>query len=72
MLSMSAQRSEIVAAARTSVNQLVQGTETLLSGYQAFLQPAGNGELQIKPLLNELPELITRFRVLKQTIRKSY
>ena len=66
-LSMSAQRSEIVAAARASINQLVQGTEALLTGYQAFLQPADN-EPQVKSLLDELPQLTIRFEVLKQTI----
>ena len=65
ILSMSAQRSEILAAARVSTNQLVQGAEALLQGYQAFLLPAGR---QVKPLLDELPGLITRFGVLKQTI----
>ncbi len=65
ILSMSAQRSEILAAARVSTNQLVQGAEALLQGCQAFLQPA---EHQIKPLLDELPGLITRFGALKQTI----
>ena len=67
-LSMSAQRSQIVAAARASINQLVQGTEALLYGYQAYLPPPDVDEPQIKPLLNELPELITRFGALKQTI----
>ena len=67
-LSMSEQRSEILSAARTSINQLIQGTEALLCGYQAYLQPAGNEERQIKPLLDELPELTTRFEALKQTI----
>ena len=65
MLSMSAQRSELMATARVSINQLVQGAEALLYGYQAFLQPA---ERQVKPLLEELPGLITRFGALKQTI----
>ena len=68
-LSMSAQRSEIVAAARASINQLVQGTEAQLRGYQAFLPSADDYELQIEILLNELPGLISRFEVLKQTIR---
>ena len=67
-LSMTAHRSKIVTAARASIGQLVQGTEALLHGYQAFLQPADNQERQIKSLLNELPELISRFGVLKQTI----
>ena len=67
-LSMSAQRSQIVAAARASINQLVQGAEALLHGYQAYLPPPDIDEPQIRPLLNELQELITRFGVLKQTI----
>ena len=67
-LSMSGQRSAILAAAQTSIIQLVQGTEALLSGYQAFLQLAGHEKRQIKPLMDELPELISRFWVLKQTI----
>ena len=65
ILSMSAQRSELLAAARVSTNQLVQGAEALLQGYQAYLQPA---EQEVRPLLDELPGLITRFGVLKQTI----
>ena len=65
ILSMSAQRSELLAAARVSTNQLVQGAEALLQGYQAFLQPARH---QVKPMLDELPGLITRFEVLKKTI----
>ena len=67
-LSMSAQRSEILAASRGKINQLIQGAEALLRGYQAFLLPAGNNHPQIKPLLDELPELITRFGLLKQII----
>ena len=67
-LSMSAQRSEIVAVARDIINQLVQGTEALLCGYEAFLQPAGNDQLRIRPFLNKLPTLTIRFEVLKQTI----
>ena len=66
-LSMSVQRSQIVAAACTCINQLVQGTEALLYGYQAYLPPDVDEPL-IKPMLDELPELITRFGVLKQTI----
>ena len=67
-LSMSAQRREIVAAARDSINQLVQGAEALLYGYRAYLQPAGHDKLRIKPLLDELSTLIIRFEELKQTI----
>ena len=67
-LSMSARRSEILAASRGKIIQLIQGSEALLHGYQAFLLPAGNNHPQIKPLLDELPELITRFGLLKQII----
>ena len=66
-LSMSAQRAEILAATRGNINQLIQGAEALLRGYQAFLLPAGNNP-QIKPLLDELPGLITRFGRLKKSI----
>ena len=65
ILSMSAQRSELLAAARVSTNQLVQGAEALLLGYQTFLQPARH---QVKPMLDELSGLISRFEVLKKTI----
>ena len=46
-LSMLAQRAEILAATRGNINQLIQGAEALLRGYQAFLLPAGNNNPQI-------------------------
>ncbi|WP_257265713.1 DUF4116 domain-containing protein, partial [Endozoicomonas sp. ONNA2] len=69
-LSMSPQRSKIVAATRDGVNRLVYGAEALLEGYRAFLLLAGNSRSdQVQSWLDELPHLITRFETLKQTIR---
>ena len=66
-LSMSAQRSEILAAARVSINRLVRGAEALINGYKAFFQPAvpygGMWIYQVK-----FSELIQRFNALKETI----
>ncbi|USE35936.1 PEP/pyruvate-binding domain-containing protein [Endozoicomonas sp. SCSIO W0465] len=66
-LSMSAQRSEMLAATQTRTKQLIQGAEALLDGYRAFLQLA-NHSPKLQPLLDELPQLMTRFEALKQTI----
>ncbi|WP_257292580.1 hypothetical protein, partial [Endozoicomonas sp. ONNA1] len=68
-LSMSPQRSELLSQARGSVNRLVDGAESLLDGYGAYLRLADNKSApQIQPLLDELPELRNRFEALKQTI----
>ncbi|USE35937.1 DUF4116 domain-containing protein [Endozoicomonas sp. SCSIO W0465] len=68
-LSMSAQRSELLAATQTRTKQLIQGAEALLDGYRAFLQLAGDRHSpQLQPLRDELPQLMTRFETLKQTI----
>ncbi|WP_257291260.1 DUF4116 domain-containing protein [Endozoicomonas sp. ONNA1] len=69
-LSMSPQRSELLAEIRDSVNRLVHGAEALLDGYGAYLRLADNNSVpQIQPMLDELPPLINRFGTLKQTIR---
>ena len=69
-LSMSARRSEILAATQTRIQQLTQGAQALLDGYQAFLLLGGDSCLPgLKPLRAELPQLNTRFETLKQTIR---
>ncbi|WP_257266400.1 DUF4116 domain-containing protein, partial [Endozoicomonas sp. ONNA2] len=68
-LSMSPQRSKLVAATRDSVNRLVYGAEALLEGYRAFLLLAGNhSSPRLRSLQDELPLLTTRFEALKQTI----
>ncbi|WP_257264907.1 PEP-utilizing enzyme, partial [Endozoicomonas sp. ONNA2] len=68
-LSMSPQRSQLVAATRDSVNRLIHGAEALLDGYRAFLLLAGDsGSDRVKSLLAESLLLITRFETLKQTI----
>ncbi|WP_257274446.1 PEP/pyruvate-binding domain-containing protein, partial [Endozoicomonas sp. SESOKO4] len=69
-MSMSPQRSELLADTMDSVNRLVYGAEALLQGYKTFLMQAGNKcSLQVKLLRDELPLLINRFETLKQTIR---
>ncbi|WP_422412858.1 MULTISPECIES: PEP/pyruvate-binding domain-containing protein [unclassified Endozoicomonas] len=69
-LSMSPQRSELLAKTQDSVIRLVGGAEALLDGYGAFLSLAGNGDLsQLKPKRKELPQLSKRFEMLKQTIQ---
>ena len=69
-LSMSAQRSEILAATQTRIQQLTQGAQALLDGYQAFLQLGGDSNAPgLKLLRDELPQFNTRFETLKQTIR---
>ncbi|WOG25680.1 PEP/pyruvate-binding domain-containing protein [Endozoicomonas sp. 8E] len=69
-LSMSPQRSELLAKTLDSVIRLVGGAEALLDGYGAFLSLAGNGDQsQLKPQREELQQLINRFEMLKQTIQ---
>ncbi|WP_257274445.1 PEP/pyruvate-binding domain-containing protein, partial [Endozoicomonas sp. SESOKO4] len=69
-LSMSPQRSELLAETRESVNRLVYGAEALLDGYGAYLRLAGKRRsARVKLLQEELPKLINRFETLKQTIR---
>ncbi|WP_257274929.1 hypothetical protein, partial [Endozoicomonas sp. SESOKO4] len=69
-LSMSPQRSELLAKTKESVNRLVQGAEALLDGYHAFLRLAGNSDQpQLKSQREALSQLINRFEALKQTIQ---
>ncbi|WP_422133461.1 PEP/pyruvate-binding domain-containing protein [Endozoicomonas sp. ALD040] len=69
-LSMSPQRSKLLAETRESVNRLVLGTQSLLAGYRAFLGLAGNSDLSpLKSWREELPQLVNRFEALKKTIR---
>ncbi|USE39613.1 DUF4116 domain-containing protein [Endozoicomonas sp. SCSIO W0465] len=69
-LSMSAQRSEMLAATQARTKQLIQGAEVLLDSYRAFLLLAGDRHSsRLQPLRDELPQLMTRFETLKQTIR---
>ncbi|WP_257291650.1 PEP-utilizing enzyme, partial [Endozoicomonas sp. ONNA1] len=69
-LSMSPQRSKLLAETRARVERLVQGAEALLDGYQAFLGLAGDSRaLEVQSLRIELPELINRLKALKKTIR---
>ncbi|WOG25644.1 DUF4116 domain-containing protein [Endozoicomonas sp. 8E] len=68
-MSMSPQRINLFAETRDSVNRLVYGAEALLNGYQAFLRLAENSDsTQLQLLQEELPQLIDRFRTLKQII----
>uniref|UniRef100_UPI0021486DB0 DUF4116 domain-containing protein n=2 Tax=unclassified Endozoicomonas TaxID=2644528 RepID=UPI0021486DB0 len=68
-LSMSPQRSKLLAKTCDSVKRLVHGAEALLDGYHAFLQLAGNSRThRVKSLRDELPQLIHRFEMLKQAI----
>ncbi|WP_422138930.1 PEP/pyruvate-binding domain-containing protein [Endozoicomonas sp. ALC020] len=69
-LSMSPQRSRILAETEDSVNRLVYGAEALLQGYQAFLQLAGEkGSPEVQLLRDELPQLTSRFETLQKTIK---
>ncbi|WP_422133467.1 DUF4116 domain-containing protein [Endozoicomonas sp. ALD040] len=71
-LSMSTQRSELLAEIRVRVNRLVQGAEAFLDGYRAFLLLAGKtGAYEVRLLRDEIPTLCNRFEALKQTIRSS-
>ncbi|WP_422474877.1 PEP/pyruvate-binding domain-containing protein [Endozoicomonas sp. ALB032] len=68
-LSMSPRRSELLAETSDKINQLIHGADALLEGYRAFLNLAGDKDLQkVQPLLNELQLLINRFATLKETI----
>ncbi|WP_422474879.1 DUF4116 domain-containing protein [Endozoicomonas sp. ALB032] len=69
-LSMSPQRSEILAENKYNLKRLLYGAEVLLEGYRAFLLLSGDSSSPwIKPLLAELPQLNKRFKTLKKTIR---
>uniref|UniRef100_UPI0021480FF7 DUF4116 domain-containing protein n=1 Tax=Endozoicomonas sp. ONNA1 TaxID=2828740 RepID=UPI0021480FF7 len=69
-LSMSPQRSKLLAETRDNVNRLIHGAEVLLKGYRAFLLLAGdNSPPKVERLLIELPQLEYRFETLKRTIR---
>ncbi|WP_257287331.1 PEP/pyruvate-binding domain-containing protein [Endozoicomonas sp. SESOKO2] len=69
-LSMSPQRSNLLAQTKDRVNLLIHGAEALLEGYRAFLLLAGSRRApRVERLLDELPQLINRFETLKQTIR---
>ncbi|WOG25670.1 PEP/pyruvate-binding domain-containing protein [Endozoicomonas sp. 8E] len=69
-LSMSPQRSKLLAETLDSVNRLVHGAQALLDGYGAFLQLAvKRSSDKVKSLRHELPQLIDRFEMLKKTIQ---
>ncbi|WP_257291503.1 PEP/pyruvate-binding domain-containing protein, partial [Endozoicomonas sp. ONNA1] len=69
-LSMSPQRSKLLAETIDNINRLIHGAEKLLDGYRAFLQLAIEScSPEVQRLLNELPELICRFETLKKTIQ---
>ncbi|WP_257292701.1 PEP/pyruvate-binding domain-containing protein, partial [Endozoicomonas sp. ONNA1] len=69
-LSMSPQRSKLLAETGESVSRLIHGAEAMLKGYQSFLLLADNsGSFQHKSLLNEVPQLNNRFGALKKTIQ---
>ncbi|WP_422137785.1 PEP/pyruvate-binding domain-containing protein [Endozoicomonas sp. ALC020] len=69
-LSMSPQRSKLLAETRNDVNRLIYGAEALLAGYQAFLQLAGQrGSPEVRQLQEEWLELSDRFEALKQAIQ---
>ncbi|WP_422133474.1 PEP/pyruvate-binding domain-containing protein [Endozoicomonas sp. ALD040] len=68
-LSMSAQRSELLAETRDRVNRLIYGAEALLKGYQTFLQLAGKKDSpHVKLLQDEFPLLRERFVELEETV----
>ncbi|WP_448216765.1 PEP/pyruvate-binding domain-containing protein [Endozoicomonas sp. 2B-B] len=69
-LSMSPQRSKLLAETLDSVNRLVHGAQALLDGYEAFLQLAvKKSSDRVESLRQELPLLSDRFGMLKQTIQ---
>ncbi len=69
-LSMSPQRSRILAETKDNVKRLVHGAQALLQGYRAFLKLAGEkGSSEVQLLRDELPQLISRFERLKRIIR---
>ncbi|WP_257265450.1 DUF4116 domain-containing protein, partial [Endozoicomonas sp. ONNA2] len=68
-LSMSPQRSRILAETAGSINRLVYGAEALLEGYRAFLRLAGEGGSSAVRLLQDAQQLGNRFETLQQTIR---
>ncbi|WP_422474909.1 PEP/pyruvate-binding domain-containing protein [Endozoicomonas sp. ALB032] len=69
-LSMSPQRSKLLAETLDSVNRLVHGAQALLDGYGAFLQLAvKQSSDRVESLRQELPLLSNRFEMLKQTIQ---
>ncbi|WP_257275518.1 hypothetical protein, partial [Endozoicomonas sp. SESOKO4] len=69
-LSMSPQRSKILAETRENVNRLIHGAEAMLVGYRAFLLLAGDkGSSEVQPMLDESQQLINRFETLKKTIQ---
>ncbi|WP_252176068.1 DUF4116 domain-containing protein [Endozoicomonas sp. 4G] len=68
-LSMSPQRSRILAETKDNVKCLVHGAQALLQGYRAFLKLAGEkGSPEVQLLRDELPQLISRFERLKRII----
>ncbi|WP_422137804.1 DUF4116 domain-containing protein [Endozoicomonas sp. ALC020] len=68
-LSMSPQRSELLAGTRENISRLIYGAEKLLQGYEAFLRLAGDSRSsRVEPLLDEFLHLSNRFEMLKQTI----
>ena len=69
-LSMSAQRSEILAVTQDNINLLILGAQAMLDGYQTFLQLAGDSRAdELKLSRDELAVVIPRFETLKQKIK---
>uniref|UniRef100_UPI002148058B PEP-utilizing enzyme n=2 Tax=unclassified Endozoicomonas TaxID=2644528 RepID=UPI002148058B len=69
-LSMSPQRSKILAETEEIVQRLIHGAKAQLNGYGAFLRLAVNSDSQqLKSRLDELPQLMNRFVTLEQTIQ---
>ncbi|WP_257280769.1 DUF4116 domain-containing protein [Endozoicomonas sp. ISHI1] len=69
-LSMSPQRSKILAETRENVNRLIHGAEALLEGYDAFLRLAVKKcSREVQSLRDEFPELSNRFKTLKESIQ---
>ncbi|WP_422136505.1 MULTISPECIES: hypothetical protein [unclassified Endozoicomonas] len=69
-LSMTPEGLKLLAETSDNVNRLLHGAHTMLYGYQLFLSLAGNnGSGVVNSLRAELPQLVSRFETLKQTIR---
>ncbi|WP_257292200.1 DUF4116 domain-containing protein, partial [Endozoicomonas sp. ONNA1] len=69
-LSMSSQRSKLLAGIEDSVNLLIYGAQAMLEGYLAFLRLASRRRSpQVKLFRRELPVLNNRLEMLKETVR---
>ncbi|WP_448215433.1 hypothetical protein [Endozoicomonas sp. 2B-B] len=68
-LGMTPEGLKLLAETINNVNRLLHGADAMFYGYKLFLLSAGNnGSDVVNSLLAELPQLVSRFATLKQTI----